>query len=419
MQVDAPIAVTPGDTEHMDVEVRYRGKVVPDPHVVLIRIDNAGGLDIEPRHIQKKLEFAFPDRKIVGLDVTGASPASLGQILEERLASDNFIETSRLVVPRVAINRGESFKFLLVLSGKGQGVDHSGHLVGGSAGGGVYHEPRSRGPGRRTLIFGSLSLLLVGALVALVVVDVLRPPDNCASGQLRLIGSTAVEPVVKEVRSGQIIAMTDGKVEEQLDLQGQPIAVVLFAVVVHRSAGVTSLTTAQVREIYAGRITNWDRVGGRSMPIRMVSRVGPDSGTRRVFRDQVLGGGQELGITSDDCRQKDPGAVHHRCEVGTSEEVLNRVNDIDGAIGYAGLGLARKHTGLTVVELDGIAPGTAQIAAGDYKFWEVEYAYTYRVPEPDSLQEAFLDYLRSAGARTILAREGLIPCADLRSGRCE
>ncbi|TCC47748.1 hypothetical protein E0H75_23660 [Kribbella capetownensis] len=87
------------------------------------------------------------------------------------------------------------------------------------------------------------------------------------------------------------------------------MAVVVFAVVINRSAAVTSLTTAQLRAIYNGQITNWKDVGGKDLPIRMVSRVGPDSGSRRVFREKVLGGDQELGITSDDCRTDDDAAA--------------------------------------------------------------------------------------------------------------
>ncbi|MFC5267276.1 PstS family phosphate ABC transporter substrate-binding protein [Kribbella qitaiheensis] len=454
VQVDAPIGVFP--SSHMvDVEVRYQGAVVPDPSIVLLRVDNAGGMDIEPHHMHEKVSFAFPDRKIVGLEVTEAKPEALGEMLQRQLDSENFIETSKLILPRTAINRGDSFKFLLVLSGRGDGVTHSGYLAGGSAGGGVYHEPRPRGPGRRTLMFGALSLLLVGALVALFVVDVLQPPDNCASGRLQIIGSTAVEPTMKELRSayaaectqaditiaangsrsgtralnetgtrdpataGQLIAMSDGPAEDSPDLRGRSIAVVVFAVVLNRSTDVTALTVTQLRDIYAGRLTNWKQLGGRDLPIRMVSRVGPDSGSRRTFRDKVLAGDQELGISSDDCRTKDdPVAKHHRCEVGTTEELLSRVNDIEGAIGYAELGGSRKYPAVTVVSIDGVVPDASKVADRSYRFWEVEHAYTYKTPGQDSLQEAFLDYLGSMQARPILARDGLVPCPELPTAFC-
>ena len=97
--------------------------------------------------------------------------------------------------------------------------------------------------------------------------------------------------------------MSDGPAEDAPNLRGEPIAVVVFAVVVNRSADVTGADDRRnCGTIYGGRITNWKQLGGRDLPIRMVSRVGPDSGSRRVFRDKVLAGDQELGITSDDCR---------------------------------------------------------------------------------------------------------------------
>ncbi len=305
------------------------------------------------------------------------------------------------------------------------------------------------------MVFGALSLLFVGALVALVLVDVTRPPDDCVAGHLTVVGSTAVEPVVKEIRTAyvadctragidvaatgsragtrllaetgrsdpkaatELVAMSDGRAENAPDLRGRPVAVVVFAVALNRSAGVTSLTTTEIRDIYAGKVTNWSRLGGRDVPIRMVSRTGPDSGSRRVFRERVLGGGQELGISSDDCKNKGSRATYYRCEVNTTDELLTRVNEIDGAIGYADLGDTRKHAGITVAAVDGVTPDTAKVGSGAYKFWEIEYAYTYRTPAQDSLQEAFVDYLLSERNRPVLARDGLIPCADVQKGICD
>ena len=304
-------------------------------------------------------------------------------------------------------------------------------------------------------MFGALSLLLVGALVALFLVDVLQPPDNCTSGRLQIIGSTAVESTMREIRSAyaaectdaditiaangsrngtrtlndtgsrdpaaaqNLIAMSDGEAENAPDLQGKAVGVVVFAVVVNRSTNVTALTTNQIRDIYASRLTNWKQLGGRDLPIRMVSRVGPDSGSRRTFRDKVLAGDQELGISSDNCKTKDdPVAKHHRCEVGTTEELLARVNEIEGAIGYAELGSSRKYPAITVISIDGVVADPGRVADRSYKFWEVEHAYTYKAPRADSLQEAFLNYLESAQVRPILARDGLVPCTDLPSAFC-
>jgi ABC-type phosphate transport system substrate-binding protein len=457
VQVDAQIGVHPKQgraREMVDIEVVHQGQGVPDPSIVLLRVDNTG-TDIDARDMQGEVEFSFPGRKIVRMKVVESHPAKLGELIEKGMKPAGYVDKELLTVPKLAINRGDHFKFLLVLSGKGKGVTHSGYLAGG-ANGGVYHEPRPRGPGRRTLIFGATTLVLVGALVAFFLVDVLQPPDNCASGQLRVTGSTAVEPTITELRSayatecsradiminangslrgvqdlsdlgqqdataaGKVIAMSDGPAQDVPSLSGEAIAVVMFAVTVNRAAGVTGLTTEQLRDIYAGKITNWNHLGGKNLPIRMVSRVGPDSGSRRVFRQKVLGGAQELGITSDDCRRDDDAtaAKYHRCEVGTTEELLTRVNEIDDAIGYAELGGARKFPDLVAVTIDDVVPDTSKVADHSYRFWEVEHAYTYKAPDAKSLTGAFLDYIRSTQARPVLERGGLVPCNDLPAGFC-
>ncbi|WP_427893087.1 PstS family phosphate ABC transporter substrate-binding protein [Kribbella sp. GL6] len=457
VQVDAQIGVHPRQGqahELVDVEVRHQNEVVQDPSIVLLRVDNTG-TDIDAADMKKELGFGFPGRKIVRMKVVEAHTDS-GTLIEESLDPLTYVDEDKLVVPRFSINHGDHFKFLLVLSGRGKGITHSGYLTGGGANGGVYHEPRPRGPGRRTLIFGATTLVLVGALVAFFLVDVLRPPDNCAAGQVRVIGSTAVEPTMSELRSAyasqcsgadimiaangsrsgvldlktlgaqdagaasKVIAMSDGPAEDAPTLSGEAIAVVVFAVVVNRSAGVTSLTTGELREIYTGKLTNWNQVGGKNLPIRMVSRVGPASGSRLVFREKVLGGDQELGITSDDCRRDDDAAAakYHRCEVGTTDELLTRVNEIDGAIGYAELGSARKFPDLAAVTIDNVVPDTTKVADRSYKFWEVEHAYTYQAPEAKSLTAAFLDYVRSSQARPVLERGGLVPCGALSAGFC-
>ncbi|GAA1596593.1 substrate-binding domain-containing protein [Kribbella karoonensis] len=457
VQVDAQIGVHPRQghaRDLVDVEVRHQGEVVQDPSIALLRIDNTG-TDIDAADMKGELEFSFPERKIVRMKVVEAHPTKLGTMIEKSLKPADYVDKDTLVVPKFDINHGDHFKFLLVLSGVGKGVAHEGYLTGG-ANGGVYHEPRPRGPGRRTLIFGATTLVLVGALVAFFLVDVLRPPDNCAAGQVRVIGSTAVEPTMAELRSAyasecsgaditiaangsrsgvldlktlgaqdagaasKVIAMSDGPAEDAPTLSGEAIAVVVFAVVVNRSAGVTALTTDELRKIYTGKLTNWNQLGGKNLPIRMVSRVGPASGSRLVFREKVLGGDQELGITSDDCRRDDDAAVakYHRCEVGTTDELLTRVNEIDGAIGYAELGSARKFPDLAAATIDNVVPDTTKVADRSYKFWEVEHAYTYKAPGAKSLTAAFLDYVRSSQARPVLERGGLVPCGALPTGFC-
>src|SRR6185436_18011594 len=113
-----------------------------------------------------------------------------------------------------------------------------------------------------------------------------------ASGHVNVTGSTAFAPIVQEAAgsyqdlcpgasfgfdmrgSGEGLqfldqAGRDGKADGQLvfsdgekpegmpALLPRPIAFVLFTLVVNADTGVSDLTTAQIKQIYDGKISNW------------------------------------------------------------------------------------------------------------------------------------------------------------------
>ncbi|HEY3558341.1 MAG TPA: hypothetical protein VGL05_12800 [Kribbella sp.] len=63
-----------------------------------------------------------------------------------------------------------------------------------------------------------------------------------------------------------------------------------------------------------------------------------------------------------------------RCGVGSAEELLIRVYEIDGAIGYAEFGGAREFVDVAAVTIDVVVPDASKVADRPYQFWEVEHA---------------------------------------------
>ena len=61
-----------------------------------------------------------------------------------------------------------------------------------------------------------------------------------------------------------------------------PLGYEAFVFFVNSGNPVTGLTTDQIRDIYAGNITNWSEVGGPSMPINNMTRV-PGSGSQTMM----------------------------------------------------------------------------------------------------------------------------------------
>ncbi len=95
-----------------------------------------------------------------------------------------------------------------------------------------------------------------------------------------------------------------------------------IAVIVNDDNPVDNLSTEQLRDIYAGKITNWKEVGGEDLRIQVINRD-EASGTREAFRTIVMDG------TPFDRRS----AV-----LSGTGQVRDVVSRSRGAIGYISLG---------------------------------------------------------------------------------
>ena len=75
-----------------------------------------------------------------------------------------------------------------------------------------------------------------------------------------------------------------------ITLQEIPVAMDGVAVAVNPSLNIPGLTLAQLQEIYTGKATNWQQVGGPNLPIVPISRPVGTGGTVDLFIDSVLSG---------------------------------------------------------------------------------------------------------------------------------
>ncbi|PAX51348.1 PstS family phosphate ABC transporter substrate-binding protein [Brunnivagina elsteri] len=67
-----------------------------------------------------------------------------------------------------------------------------------------------------------------------------------------------------------------------------PIAIDGIAIAVHPNLNISSLTIEQIKQIYTGKITNWQEVGGPKLAIKPYSRRLEDGGTIEFFYQNVL-----------------------------------------------------------------------------------------------------------------------------------
>ncbi|NJR65307.1 MAG: PstS family phosphate ABC transporter substrate-binding protein [Leptolyngbyaceae cyanobacterium CRU_2_3] len=113
-------------------------------------------------------------------------------------------------------------------------------------------------------------------------------------------------------------------------LEAVPIAIDGIALYVNPQVAISGLTLAQLKDIYTGKITNWNQVGGSNLEIKAFSRDPNDGGTPEYFKEHILAGenfassvAQSYVRDQTDSIQKTsatPGAIAY----GTAAEVCNQ-----------------------------------------------------------------------------------------------
>jgi phosphate transport system substrate-binding protein len=76
--------------------------------------------------------------------------------------------------------------------------------------------------------------------------------------------------------------------QKGFSLKEIPVAIDGIAIAVNHNLTIPGLTVAQLKDIYTGKITNWQQVGGPNLPITAYSRSEEAGGTVEFFVENVL-----------------------------------------------------------------------------------------------------------------------------------
>ena len=162
-----------------------------------------------------------------------------------------------------------------------------------------------------------------------------------------------------------------------------------IAVVVHPRNPLRDIRAEEIRDIYAGRITNWKHFGWIDRQIDSVTRE-EGSGTRGAFEELVM-------VKTE---------IHDRIMVQDSNGSVKEVVATDPyAIGYISLGVVDSK--VKALSVGGVFPSTKNILAKKYR---IVRPFLYLTPEePLDDTKLFIDYVLSREGQKILKKEGLIP----------
>ena len=167
--------------------------------------------------------------------------------------------------------------------------------------------------------------------------------------------------------------------------------------IVNESNPVQSLTQQQLRDIYAGRITNWKEVGGDDATIVVLNRKA-GSGTRATFEAAVFGD-EAVDFKGD-------------AELDKSGDVQTQMGSTDNAISY----LDFSHfddSKFNAIKVEGVEPKSANVTDDSFKIWATEHMYCAK--DADEATKAFLEFMLSDDVQSKLVEEqGFIPVSAMK-----
>ncbi len=174
-----------------------------------------------------------------------------------------------------------------------------------------------------------------------------------------------------------------------------------IAVIVNPENPVSQLTLQQISDMYSGKITNWQQVGGEDRPIVRLSRE-TNSGTHVYFLETVLRLGDKKSKTlfSTDTLL-----------LPSSEGIINEIRQNPNAIGYDGLGYVPKDLKMIAVAKTEagpyVLPSAETVNAKTYAISRDLYMYT--AGEPTGMIKVYLAWIVSSEAQAIVTKLGFVP----------
>lgn len=175
---------------------------------------------------------------------------------------------------------------------------------------------------------------------------------------------------------------------KQYGLQMFKWAIDGVGLVVNPANSVRTLSQDQVVAIYAGKIANWQEVGGEDKRINLYTRD-EASGTREVFWEKALKKG-DIAATAN--------------FIVSNGAMKGAISQDTYGIGYVSVG--HIDNSVTPVTFNGIEPSLQNVKEGKYPIARGLFSNTKG--EPTGLVKKFIDYLFTDEGQQLVAEKGFV-----------
>lgn len=198
---------------------------------------------------------------------------------------------------------------------------------------------------------------------------------------------------IKQVSTKMIDLANSGRMPSQAEIKKGNLKLHRFAIdgigiIVNKNNKLSNLTTQQLQNIFAGKITNFKELGFNDSPINLYTRD-ESSATRKVFWKKAL--------------KKSP--IISSARVVSSNAAMKTIVAKDkNAIGIVSLGLVDDK--IKLLNLNGVTPSVESINDKSYKVARGLYLLSNNQAKP--LGQAFIQYMRSPTGAKIVNKYGFI-----------
>lgn len=176
-----------------------------------------------------------------------------------------------------------------------------------------------------------------------------------------------------------------------------PIVWDALVVVVNRQNPIVNISIAQLQDVYEGKITNWNQMGGDDQAINVIAHDDPGHGVDTNLAALLLGRpNAELAATS---------------RVGNLEQLGDAVAADPLALGVATYSSARKMP-VKILTLEGRSAAYQTIQSGEYLLFTPLYLAIRDSGPNRRYVRNFLKFAGGSDAKRILRRNGVVPYAD-------
>lgn len=197
--------------------------------------------------------------------------------------------------------------------------------------------------------------------------------------------------------AGSARAMNEER-EVEHPLIFQPVALDAIVAVTHPGNPISNISLAQLRQIYLGRVKNWQELGGANVPINLYSIAAPLDGVEFSFRNLMYKRGEQR-------------VAAPRLYLNTSK--LEEAIAIDpNGLGLTTLSSAYANKGMKMLSVEGVTATTQSIADGRYPLFTTLYV-VQRADAPN--RAAIDDFVRFLGSPTALQamrKHQLVPYSE-------